>query len=99
MENNRRSFFKGLAAFASGVVAAKASSYIPKKEEPKEELLVSSAITLMHEGQEYHPLVVQKTTSDGVYQDPNFNSSSVAIGGTSLKTIQMPKPKIRKANV
>ena len=33
MENNRRSFFKGLAAFASGVVAAKAATYIPKKEE------------------------------------------------------------------
>ena len=35
MENNRRSFFKGLAAFASGVVAAKVASYTPKKEEKK----------------------------------------------------------------
>jgi len=26
MENNRRSFFKGLATFASGVVAAKVSA-------------------------------------------------------------------------
>ena len=37
MENNRRSFFKGLAAFASGVVAAKVASYTPKK---KEEMMV-----------------------------------------------------------
>ncbi len=32
MENNRRSFFKGLATFASGVAAAKVATYIPKKE-------------------------------------------------------------------
>ena len=29
MENNRRSFFKGLATFASGVAAAKVATYIP----------------------------------------------------------------------
>ena len=64
MENNRRSFFKGLAAFASGVVAAKVSAYVPKKEEPKEEQMVNSGFTIMHEGIEYHPLVVKKTEAD-----------------------------------
>ena len=89
MENNRRSFFKGLAAFASGVVAAKVASYTPKKEEPKEELLVSSAITLVHDGQEFHPLVLRKTEDDGMeYIKP---SSSLGIAGN--------KPKIRKANI
>jgi hypothetical protein len=91
MENNRRSFFKGLAAFASGVVAAKAASYIPKKEEPKEELLVSNGITITHEGKEYHPLVVEKTTYDNMEFIPMNVSHSFAIQGY--------KPKIRKANV
>jgi hypothetical protein len=95
--NNRRSFFKGLAAFAAGVVGAKVASYVPKKEEPKEELMVSSTITLMHDNEEYHPLVVRKTKFDGVVQaQPNTsNSFSIANGST----IQMPKPIIRKANV
>ena len=93
MENNRRSFFKGLAAFASGVAAAKVASYIPKKEEPKEQLLVSSAITLNHEGKEYHPLVVKKTTYDGM----EFVPTSTDAGHRFL--IQGHKPKIRKANV
>jgi hypothetical protein len=61
MENNRRSFFKGLAAFASGVVAAKVASYTPKK---KEEVLVPSHLTITHEGEHYHPLVVKKTDAD-----------------------------------
>lgn len=64
MENNRRSFFKGLATFASGIAAAKVASYVPKKEEPKEEVLVPSTITVMHEGELYHPLVVKKTDED-----------------------------------
>jgi hypothetical protein len=91
MENNRRSFFKGLAALASGVVAAKAATYIPKKEEPKEELMVSSTITLTHEGKEYHPLVVEKTTYDGMELVPMNVSHSFYLQGS--------KPKIRKANV
>lgn len=61
MENNRRSFFKGLATFASGVVAAKVASYTPKK---KEEVLVPSVLTIIHEGEHYHPLVVKKTDAD-----------------------------------
>jgi hypothetical protein len=64
MENNRRSFFKGLAAFASGVVAAKVASYTPKKEEPKEVVLVPSSLTITHDGEQYHPLVVKKTDAD-----------------------------------
>ena len=63
MENNRRSFFKGLATFASGVVAAKVASYTPKK---KEEVLVPSVLTITHEGEQYHPLVVKKTDADKV---------------------------------
>ena len=58
---NRRDFFRTLGAFAAGVVGAKVSSYIPKKEEKKEELMLSETITINHEGKLYHPLVVAKT--------------------------------------
>jgi len=60
--NNRRSFFKGLATFASGVVAAKVASYVPKEEQ---EVQVSTVITIKHEGKDYHPLVVEKLKCDG----------------------------------
>jgi len=93
MENNRRSFFKGLAAFASGVVAAKVSAYVPKKEEQKEEQMVTSHLTIMHEGVEYHPLVVKKTDKDGM----EFVSTSTDAGRSFF--IQGHKPKLRKANV
>jgi hypothetical protein len=89
MENNRRSFFKGLATFASGVVAAKAATYIPKKEEPKEELLVPSTITIAHEGELYHPLVVKKTEAD------KMEPISVQSSGP----IKQYKGTLRKANV
>jgi hypothetical protein len=88
---NRRSFFKGLAAFASGVVGAKVASYIPKKEEPKEKLMVSSTITLKHGDKEYHPLVVEKTTYDGMKLVPTNISHSFALQGF--------EPKIREANI
>ena len=91
MENNRRSFFKGLATFASGVVAAKVSAYVPKKEEPKEEVLVPSSITITHEGKEYHPLVVEKTTYDNMEFVPMNVSHSFAVQGY--------KPTLRKAKV
>ena len=91
MENNRRSFFKGLAAFASGVVAAKVSAYVPKKEESKEVVLVPSSITITHEGKEYHPLVVEKTTYDNMEFVPMNVSHSFAVQGY--------KPTLRKANV
>ena len=86
MENNRRSFFKGLAAFASGVVAAKVASYTPKK---KEEVLVPSHLTITHEGEQYHPLVVKKTDAD--------KSEPVRLDGHH--TIITYKATIRKANV
>jgi hypothetical protein len=89
MENNRRSFFKGLAAFASGVVAAKVTSYIPKKEEPKEELMVSNTITFNHNGVDYHPIAVKKTDMDvAEYQQPKYPFNITNI-----------QPKIRKANI
>jgi hypothetical protein len=89
MENNRRSFFKGMAAFAAGVVGAKVASYVPKKEEPKELMMVSSTITLKHGDEEYHPLVVKKTDADGmIYEQPKTPFSIVA--GT---------PKIREAKI
>jgi hypothetical protein len=95
MENNRRSFFKGLAVFAGGVVAAKVTSYIPKKEEPKEELMVTSAITIKHNNEEYHPLVVKKTDIDGmVFEQPK---NTLSLGNPF--TIKESTPKIRKANI
>jgi len=88
--NDRRSFFKGLAAFASGVVTAKVASYTPKKEEPKEQLMVSSTITLKHGDEEYHPLVVKKTDADGMIYEQPKTPFHITAGAT---------PKIRKANV
>jgi hypothetical protein len=89
MENNRRSFFKGLATFASGVVAAKVSAYVPKKEEPKEDQMVTSHLTIVHEGVEYHPLVVKKTDEDRTIPiQPKGSPSTFGYKAT-----------IRKANV
>lgn len=89
--NTRRNFFKGLATFVGGIAAAKASTYIPKKEEPKEELMVTSTITIKHEGEEYHPLVVKKTDKDGMeYEEQPKNTLSIGSFG---------KPKIRKADI
>ena len=100
MENNRRSFFKGLATFASGVVAAKVSAYVPKKEEPKvlilkkpepkEVVFVPSTLTITHDGEQYHPLVVKKTDADK-------NEFIQPKNGGPL-TIEY-KSSIRKANV
>lgn len=89
--NTRRSFFKGIATFVGGIAAAKASTYIPKKEEKKEELMVYNNITIKHEGEEYHPLVVKKTDKDGMeYEKPSDNNLSIGSFG---------KPKIRKADI
>lgn len=93
MENNRRSFFKGLATFVSGVAAAKVASYIPKKEEPKEEVLVPSTLTIHHEGKDYHPLVVEKTDKDTIKIESTIKS------GESLFSISSYKNTIRKANI
>ena len=93
MENNRRSFFKGLAAFASGVVAAKAATYIPKEEEKKETVFVPSTLTIHYEGKEFHPLVVEKTEKD----KPEFKFAEVRVGNTFA--IQQQKATIREANI
>jgi hypothetical protein len=88
MENNRRSFFKGLATFASGVVAAKVASYTPKK---KEEVFVPSTLTITHEGEHYHPLVVKKIDTDKIeFKQPT-------IGGAL--TIDQYKATLRKADI
>lgn len=88
MENNRRSFFKGLAAFASGVVAAKVASYTPKKEQ----VLVPSTLTIHHEGKDYHPLVVEKTDKDQVLYAPTESPSPLLL-------VDNYKATIRKANI
>jgi len=93
MENNRRSFFKGLAVFASGVVAAKAATYIPKKEEKKETVFVPSTLTIHHEGKDYHPLVVEKADRDTI------RIESTIKGGDSLFSVSSYKNTIRKANI
>lgn len=86
---NRRTFFKSLAAFAAGVVGARVASYIPKKEEKKETVLVPSVLTITHEGKEYHPLVVEKTEKDKVESKAGANNILVA----------PYKSTIRKANI
>ena len=94
MENNRRSFFKGLAAFASGIVASKVASYTPKKE--KEEVLVTSAICIHHEGQEYYPVVVKKTADDKLKETSESKPESGDI--YSLKG-ESKKPRVRKLDI
>jgi hypothetical protein len=90
MENNRRSFFKGLATFASGIVAAKVAAYTPKKQE---DVLVTSSVTINHEGEEYHPLVVKKTNEDG------FKPTNQKYFDPHALRIRNTLPKIRKANI
>lgn len=99
MENNRRSFFKGIAAFASGVVAAKVASYTPKKEEPKEQVLVPSTLTIHHEGKDYHPLVVEKTDKDQVLYAPSSGNLGTGTPPSSLLHVNNYKTTIRKANI
>ena len=99
MENNRRSFFKGLAAFASGVVAAKVASYTPKKEEPKEQVLVPSTLTIHHEGKDYHPLVVEKTDKDQMLYAPTSTEHLGTGKPSSLLLVDNYKATIRKANI
>ena len=91
MENNRRAFFKGIAAFTAGVVGAKVASYVPKKEEPKETVLVPSVLTITYEGKEYHPLVVEKTEKDKV--------ESIIKNDDSIIGVSSYKSTIRKANI
>ena len=59
MKNERRSFFKGIAAFATGAAAAMASKItLNKPEEP----VVSNAFTITDKnGDDYEVLAVKKT--------------------------------------
>lgn len=87
--NTRRNFFKSIATFVGGVATAKASTYIPKKEEKKEEVLVPSVFTICHEGKEYLPLVVEKTNKDKV--ESNTNTDNILVAHY--------KNTLRKANI
>jgi hypothetical protein len=100
---NRRDFFRTLGAFAAGVVGAKVASYIPKKEEKKEELMVSEQITIMHDGKEYHPLVVAKTpdSSSMSFVDIDTDKEVMRInsdGSASIRGYVPPQHKLRKLN-
>ena len=63
-----------------------------KKEEPKEVVFVPSVLTIHHEGKEYHPLVVEKTSSDKIKINANYYPDH-NIGVSSYQNT------IRKANV
>jgi len=96
---NRRDFFRTLGAFAAGVVGAKIASYTPKKEEKKEELMVSETITINHDGKLYHPLVVAKTpdsSSMATKVNPDERMRFNSDGSFGFNT--PPQPKIRKLN-
>ena len=96
---NRRDFFKYLGSFAAGVVGAKVASYIPKKEEKKEELLVSETITINHEGKLYHPLVVAKTPSSSSMATKVNPDERMRINSDGSIGLNLPKePKLRKLN-
>lgn len=96
---NRREFFKAIGLFASGVVGAKIASLIPKKEEPNETLLVSEQITINHEGQEYHPVVVKKTiTKVRRYNEGGVQKMSIQSNG-NIGIGNIPQPYEIKVKV
>jgi len=99
---NRRDFFKYLGSFAAAVVGAKVASYIPKKEEKKEELMVSEQITINHEGKEYHPIVVAKivepSNTGSVKRDPREVMRINADGSATIGGYVPSKNQLRKLN-
>jgi len=96
---NRRDFFKYLGSFAAGVVGAKVASYIPKKEEKKEELMVSEQITIMHDGKEYHPLVVAKTPDSSSMATKVNPDERMRFNSDGSVRLNLPaEPKLRKLN-
>jgi hypothetical protein len=96
---NRRDFFRTLGAFVAGIVGAKVSSYIPKKEEKKEELMVSETITFTHEGKLYHPLVVAKTPSSSSMDTKVNPDERMRINSDGSVALNLPQePKLRKLN-
>lgn len=105
---NRRNFFKALGMFAAGVVGAKVSSYIPKKEEKKEELQVAESIVVKDkEGKEYNmvvvpkqeqkPIEMPKSSSFDSGERMRVNSNGFVIGShvpeTALLVTQNKKPR------
>lgn len=85
--NNRREFFKVLGSIAAGVVGAKVSSYIPKKED-KEELMVSEHIIFTdNNGNTYNPIVVAKKPT---------KVEHITQSSSSLHIYQPTTPQIRK---
>lgn len=103
---NRRDFFKAIGIFAAGVVGAKVSSYIPKKKEEKEELMVSEHISVMDaEGKQYNVVVVPKQEIKVKQHDSSSLSVSsnerMRITSNGVQFIGAPKPpefKVRKLN-
>lgn len=103
---NRRDFFKAISIFAAGVVGAKVSSYIPKKKEEKEELMVSEHISVMDEqGNQYNVVVVPKQEIKVKQHDSSsLNVSSnerMRITTTGQYYVGIPKQpefKVRKLN-
>lgn len=74
---NRRDFFKAAGLFFAGMVTNKLNAMAPKKKEDKDELMVSEKITIHHQGVDYHPVVVKRTTTvveETKYQGPDSGS-------------------------
>lgn len=107
---NRRDFFKAAGLFFAGLAANKLNAMVPKKQEDKDELMVSETITVHHEGVEYHPVVVKKTTTveTRTYESGSLermritSSGNVGIGAYNdqpksvLSMRQYKEPKLRK---
>jgi len=105
---NRRDFFKAIGLFAAGIVGAKVSSYVPKKQE--EELQVAESIVVKDkDGNEFNMVVVPKKEEKKPEPpksssfDPNermrINSNGFATIGnhqqpeTVLSIVQSKKPR------
>jgi len=89
---NRRAFFKGIVAFAAGVVGAKVASYTPKE---KETMLVSNTITVTGpDGKEYHPVVVAKAKIDETPIEEKVDD----YGGIKFHR-SAPKHQVRKLKI
>jgi hypothetical protein len=100
---NRRDFFKALGIFTAGVVGAKVSSYIPKKKEEKEELMVSEHICVTDsEGKVYNVVVVPKQEIEiKQYDSSSLSESSnerIRITSNGVMGIKPPEFKVRKLN-
>ena len=94
---NRRDFFKAVGLFAAGVVGARVSSYVPKKEEKKEELQVAESIAVFDkEGNEYNMVVVPKKKEEPkkvmTPSSSSFNPSPMTVSTQYGMTIRGTEP-------